>query len=108
MKRTNTVVTLSKLTDNGIEYFTHKDVTKLALGYRVLYLEYLENECTRIRAYGRKEFNNVSILNAQNEVSNLILSGPEFTRVDALFPILEDDDSEINCDAEMPEKVTES
>ena len=86
MKRTDVTVTINNERAN----IQHDNVTKLAVGYRVIYIEYLENDELRIRAYGRHEFDTVTVLSAQNGISTFVLRGEEFKRIDATFPVSED------------------
>ena len=100
MRHTNAIVTINKAN----AHITHNDVIKLAVGYRVIYLEYIEDNEIRIRAYGRREFNTLTITNPANETSVVVLRGEEFKRIDAefeMFYVQPDDEANENTEAEV-------
>ena len=106
MRHTNAIVTIN----NSTTQIVHRDVTKLAVGYRVIYLEYLEDNEIRIRAYGRREFKTLEIVNPANETSTIVLRGEEFKRIDVSFDMTyvqpdEEPSENIEAEVEAPENI---
>ena len=106
MRHTNATVTIN----NQNTQITHRDVIKLAVGYRVIYLEYLEDNEIRIRAYGRREFKTLDITNPANETSTIVLRGEEFKRLDVEFELFyvqpdEEPGENTETEAETPENA---
>lgn len=110
----NLYITKKDIVEDGAvrlpENYDEKDVlleniTKVAIGYRLIWVEYTEDGEPRVRAYGRKEFKNVIIYDADNQqISLLPLYGTNFHRLDATFPIV----AEPKTEEETTEETTEA
>ena len=64
---------------------TLTNLNVLNIGYRVIYAEYTEGDQTKIRAYGRKEFDEVEIQENGNTVAVYPLKGDLFRKQDFNF-----------------------
>lgn len=70
-----------------------KNVTKISVGYKVIYLEYFEDGMTKIRAFGRKEFKNVVVYDERTkDAAQFPLAGVNFKRFDARFETSAEED----------------
>lgn len=58
---------------------TIDNVIKLALGYKLIYIEYIDNEAVCIRAFGRREFDEVEVIET-GAYAKYPLKGEEFAK----------------------------
>ena len=78
------MTTISIFKDND-NYGTFANATQLSIGSKLVYIEYVENNQTRIRAFGKAEFDRVEIEKEDGTKSIIQLGGNEFHKVDAKF-----------------------
>lgn len=88
---------------NEMTQFTIPFVTKLSVGRKLIYVEYQEDGQTRIRAFGRAEFDAVSIDGDDGEEVTFPLQGNNFRRISSRFAVGEDVAEDTDADDDIPE-----
>ena len=92
---------------NDETIFTISVVTKLSVGFKLIYIEYQEDGQRRIRAFGRDEFDAISIDGDNGETITFPLIGNNFRKISSRFAVGEDvpedaEDEEIPEDEDIP------